>query len=70
MRTSGIGWALGIGRLGGIAGPIVGGALLGLGLPPTEIMLFAAGPGLVTAALVAFLGLHRKANSTRIAPDA
>ncbi len=58
-RSTGIGWALGIGRLGGIAGPIVGGALLGLGVPPTEVMLFASGPGLVTAGLVAYLGLHR-----------
>ena len=44
---TGINWALGVGRLGGIAGPIIGGALLGLGLPPTEVMLFACGPGLV-----------------------
>lgn len=66
-RSTGIGWALGVGRLGGIAGPIAGGALLGIGLPPTEIMLFAAGPGLVTAALVAFLGHHRKAKSAPIA---
>jgi MFS transporter, AAHS family, 4-hydroxybenzoate transporter len=59
-RSTGIGWALGVGRLGGIAGPIVGGALLALGLPPTKIMLFACGPGLVTAALVTILGRHRK----------
>jgi MFS transporter, AAHS family, 4-hydroxybenzoate transporter len=58
-RSTGIGWALGVGRLGGIAGPIVGGALLGLGLPPTQIMLFACGPGLVTAGLVTLLGRHR-----------
>ncbi|MFI5001617.1 MAG: MFS transporter, partial [Reyranellales bacterium] len=59
-RSTGIGWALGVGRLGGIAGPIVGGALLGLGLPPTQVMLFACGPGLVTAALVTILGVHRR----------
>ena len=32
MRTSGLGWALGIGRLGGIAAPVLGGYLLSLGL--------------------------------------
>ncbi len=58
-RSTGIGWALGVGRIGGIAGPIVGGALLGLGFPPQEIMMFACGPGLVTAALVVLLGWHR-----------
>jgi MFS transporter, AAHS family, 4-hydroxybenzoate transporter len=59
-RSTGIGWALGIGRLGGIAGPIIGGALLGLGLAPTTIMLFACGPGVLTAVLVTILGLHRR----------
>jgi len=59
-RSTGIGWALGVGRLGGIAGPIVGGVLLGLGLPPTKIMLFACGPGLITALLVVLLGRHRR----------
>ena len=59
-RSTGVGWALGVGRIGGIAGPIVGGAMLGLGLPPTEVMLFACGPGLVTVLLVAILGRHRR----------
>jgi len=37
MRTSGLGWALGIGRLGGIAAPVLGGYLLSLGMaPPTS----------------------------------
>jgi len=60
VRTTGIGWALGIGRLGGIAGPVVGGALLGFGLPPDKVMLFACGPGLVTALLVVVLGAQRR----------
>ena len=37
MRTSGIGWALGIGRLGGIAAAPLGGYLLARGLPPTQV---------------------------------
>ena len=37
MRTSGLGWALGIGRLGGIAAPVLGGYLLSLGMAPTQI---------------------------------
>src|SRR6202008_993920 len=41
MRTSGRGWALGIGRLGGIAAPVLGGYLLSLKMAPTHIFLSA-----------------------------
>jgi AAHS family 4-hydroxybenzoate transporter-like MFS transporter len=56
IRSTGIGWALGVGRLGGILGPVIGGMLLGAGLPPRDVLLFASGPALVTAALVVWLG--------------
>lgn len=42
FRTTGIGWAMGAGRLGGIAAPMVGGLLIGLGMGLTaSFMLFA-----------------------------
>jgi len=59
MRTSGLGWALGIGRLGGIAAPLIGGYLLSLGLAPTHIFLCACVFALIAAlatALLAFRG--------------
>jgi AAHS family 4-hydroxybenzoate transporter-like MFS transporter len=59
MRTSGLGWALGIGRLGGIAAPILGGYLLALGMQPTRIFLSASFVALIAAAatgLLAFRG--------------
>ena len=55
MRTSGLGWALGIGRLGGIAAPLLGGYLLSLGLPPTQIFLSACGFALIAALATALL---------------
>ena len=58
MRTSGIGWALGIGRLGGIAAAPLGGFLLGRGLPPREIFLSACFFALVAAAATALLILR------------
>ena len=61
MRTSGLGWALGIGRLGGIAAPALGGYLLALGLAPLHIFLSACGFALVAALATALLGLRRKA---------
>ncbi|MBV8095971.1 MAG: MFS transporter [Acetobacteraceae bacterium] len=61
MRASGLGWALGIGRLGGIAGPALGGYLLSLGLHPPQIFLSACGFMLVAALATALLGLRPKA---------
>src|SRR6516162_915340 len=55
MRTSGLGWALGIGRLGGIAAPVLGGYLLSSGLPPRQIFLSACFFALVAAAATALL---------------
>lgn len=49
IRSTGIGWALGIGRLGGIAGPAIGGMLLSFGLPPLKIFLCACAPALIAA---------------------
>jgi AAHS family 4-hydroxybenzoate transporter-like MFS transporter len=59
MRTSGLGWALGIGRLGGIAAPVLGGYLLARGMAPTHIFLSACLFALIAAlatALLAFRG--------------
>jgi len=59
MRTTGLGWALGIGRLGGIAAPVLGGWLLSLGLAPTHIFLSACFFAVIAAAatgLLAFRG--------------
>jgi AAHS family 4-hydroxybenzoate transporter-like MFS transporter len=56
MRSSGIGWAGGSGRLGGIAFPLAGGAALGLDLSLQSLLLAVAVPALIVAALIALLG--------------
>ena len=61
MRASGLGWALGIGRLGGVAGPALGGYLLALGLRPPMIFLSACAFMLVAAGATALLGLRHRA---------
>ena len=58
MRTTGLGWALGIGRLGGIAAPVLGGYLLSLGMPPTHIFLSACIFALIAAAATGLLALR------------
>jgi MFS transporter, AAHS family, 4-hydroxybenzoate transporter len=59
MRTTGIGWGLGIGRLGGIAAPVLGGFLLAHGVAPLRIFLCACLFALIAAVatgLLAFRG--------------
>lgn len=49
MRSSGIGWSLGIGRLGAVAGPLMGGMLLTMNLPIKMNFLAFAIPGIIAA---------------------
>ncbi|KZB85124.1 MFS transporter [Amycolatopsis regifaucium] len=52
MRATGIGWAAGVGRIGAICGPILGGALLTAGIAyPWGFYAFAAVGGLGAAAV-------------------
>src|SRR5439155_26710311 len=47
IRSTGVGWCLGIGRIGGIVGPILGGILLGMGAGARRVFWVAAIPPLV-----------------------
>ena len=60
VRNTGMGWALGVGRLGGIGGPWLGGLLLGLGWPPRQIFLFACVTALVGAICVVLLRVQAR----------
>lgn len=52
VRSTGIGWALGVGRIGSILGPTIGGALLAIGWTPQALLLAAIVPALAAAAAV------------------
>ena len=47
MRGAGVAWCAGFGRLGGVAGPLLGGALLTAGLAVNSIFYVLAGIALV-----------------------
>jgi AAHS family 4-hydroxybenzoate transporter-like MFS transporter len=56
IRATGVGLALGVGRIGSIVGPLVGGLLLGAGWTGTSLVMFAVLPTLLAAA--ALFGLR------------
>jgi AAHS family 4-hydroxybenzoate transporter-like MFS transporter len=68
IRASGVGWALGIGRIGSIVGPLVGGALLAAKWSTASVFAAAAAAALC-AALAAF-SLSRLAAAGEAAKDA
>src|SRR5262249_10293652 len=49
LRSTGVGSGLGVGRIGGIAGPSIAGGLLSIGWMPRELFYAAAVPALVSA---------------------
>ena len=55
IRSTGLGWASGVGRNGAIVGPVLGGALVGMGVPLSANFLAFALPGLLAClAMLAF----------------
>jgi len=61
IRSTGVGWALGIGRIGSIVGPVLGGIVLSLGWSTAELFLATAAPALVASMAVFVIGLRSTA---------
>jgi len=55
LRSTGVGWALGIGRLGAIAGPYIGGTLIANHWTTQQLFLAAAAPAVVSVVAMATL---------------
>ena len=55
IRSTGVGWALGVGRVGSIIGPVVGGLLLSLHWQTRHVLLLGAAPMLIAA--IAAIGI-------------
>lgn len=54
IRSTGLGWASGVGRTGAIVGPLLGGWLMAAALPLHMNFLVFAVPGLVAALAIGF----------------
>ena len=64
MRSTGIGWGLGLGRLGGASGPLAAGALVGAAWAPAEVFVAIGCAALPAAAMIAILGFARENHPT------
>jgi len=65
VRTSGVGWALGIGRIGSVVGPFVGSALIANHLPVHELFAVGAVPAVIAGASALWLGSFDRTRATR-----
>jgi benzoate transport len=59
MRSTGIGWALGVGRIGAVLGPIVGGVLVGARVPIATIFTVYTLPLVAAACMTLGIKLKR-----------
>jgi MFS transporter, AAHS family, 4-hydroxybenzoate transporter len=66
-RSTGVSWALGVGRIGGIVGPLLVGLALGIGVAARSVFLIMAG-AFIVAGVVVFL-LDRTSRSARTSSD-
>ena len=67
VRSTGIGWALGIGRIGSIIGPIIGGVLLSRHWDTKQVFMVGAVPvacAAISALLISLLASQRKTASS------
>ncbi|MBM7059096.1 MFS transporter [Pseudomonas sp. UL073] len=68
IRSTGLGWASGIGRNGAIVGPLLGGALMGINLPlQLNFMAFAV-PGVIAALAMLVYSLNERRGQSVAAP--
>jgi AAHS family 4-hydroxybenzoate transporter-like MFS transporter len=69
LRGTGLGWALGIGRIGGVFGPFVAGLLLTAGWTPAELF-YASGVPMLIGAVAIWLMSQFYGQATAQAPVA
>lgn len=59
MRATGVGWAMGLGRMGQVTGPLIVGALIASGFSIKTIFLCSAVPAAIAAAAILLLRVVR-----------
>lgn len=69
VRSTGMGWASGIGRIGAIVGPVLTGALLGFELPHQMNFLVIAIPGVIAALAIVMVNLKASVEAKAVAEE-
>jgi AAHS family 4-hydroxybenzoate transporter-like MFS transporter len=69
IRSTGVGWALGIGRIGSIVGPLIGGFMLSMQWTPQQIFTAGAVPAICAGAAIAASG-YLQGRASPFRPDA
>jgi AAHS family 4-hydroxybenzoate transporter-like MFS transporter len=70
VRSTGVGWALGVGRIGSIVGPLVGGMLLSSQVSVRQVFWAAAIPPVIAAAAALGVSAAKRSASLEPAPAA
>lgn len=60
VRTTGMGWAIGVGRFGAILAPLASGALLDRGWLPAQLYFFFSAPFAVAAVAILLIGPQKR----------
>jgi AAHS family 4-hydroxybenzoate transporter-like MFS transporter len=60
LRVTGVGWAIGMGRIGSIVGPVLGGVLLAAGMAPQSLFALVGVMSIGSAAAIVALGRHTR----------
>ncbi|BBQ01248.1 MFS transporter (plasmid) [Burkholderia sp. SFA1] len=59
LRSTGVGWSLGVGRLGSIIGPVIGGELMRMNWSNDSLFLAVAIPAIVSAGMLVLMASAR-----------
>lgn len=70
LRSTGIGWSLGIGRFGSIVGPVAGGLLIGLNWTTSAIFIAIAVTAMISAVTLLLMGMQTRGKEVNLLGEA
>ncbi len=65
VRATGVGWSMGVGRVGGVLGPVFGGMLIAAGVAAPMLFLLTGGVALCAAVAALIMGTYARPGNHR-----